>query len=47
MMLVRVMESVSLSSVTVGHCVGGTLVQGWSSCFPLGVYYAMFADGQM
>lgn len=29
-------EGQFLSRVTVGHCVGGTLAQVLSSCFPLG-----------
>lgn len=47
MMPLRVVESVSLSSVTVGHCVGGTLAQLLSIAVFLGGHSALLVDGQM
>lgn len=46
MMPLRVVESVSLSSATVGHCVGGTLAQLFSIAVFLWGYCALYVDGQ-
>lgn len=47
MLHLRVAQSVSLSSVTVGHCVGGTLAQLLGTAVFLWGFSAALDDGQM
>lgn len=47
MMHLRVAQSVSLSSVTVGHCIGETLAQLLGTAVFLWEFSAALGDGQM